>query len=130
MLCVECSVLWCSGHYDGVSKKRSQAFETWIRRRMTQVKWSDKIKNSVVLDRMGDGRIMLELIKKRKSNWLGHWLRRNCLLKHALEGMVNGKKVRGRRRYQMIDNIMINGLYEDTKRKAEKRVEWRMLSLL
>ena len=32
--------------------------------------------------------------------------------------MVNGKKVRGRRRYQMIDNIMINGLYEDMKRKA------------
>ena len=37
--------------------------------------------------------------------------------------------IRGIRRYQMIDNIMINGLYEDTKRKAEKRVEWRMLSL-
>ena len=37
--------------------------------------------------------------------------------------MVNGKKVRGRRRYQMIDNIMINGLYEDMKRKAENRVE-------
>ena len=47
----------------------------------------------------------------------------------ALEGMVNVKKVRGRRRYQMIDNIMINVLYEDTERKAEKRVEWRMLSL-
>ena len=39
-----------------------------------------------------------------------------------------GKKVRGRR-YQMIDNFMINGLYEDTKRKAENRVEWRRLSL-
>ena len=72
---------------------------------------------------------MLELIRKRKINWLGHWLRRYCLLKDALEDMVNGKKVRGRRRYQMIDNNMINGLYEDTKRKAEKRVGWRMLSL-
>ena len=28
---------------------------------------------------------------------VGHWLRRNCLLKDALEGMINGKKVRGRR---------------------------------
>ena len=72
---------------------------------------------------------MLEVINMRKRNWLGHWLRRNCLLKDALEGMVNGKKVHGRRIYQMIDNIMINGLYEDTKRKGEKRVEWRMLSL-
>ena len=39
-----------------------------------------------------------------------------------------GKKVRGTR-YQMIDNFMINGLYADTKRKTEKRVGWRMLSL-
>ena len=95
---------------------------------MERVKWMDKIKNAVVLGRVGEGRIMLELIKKRKRNWLGRWLRRNCLLKVALEGMVNGKKVRGRRRYLIIDN-MINGLYEDMKRKAEKRVEWRMLSL-
>ena len=43
--------------------------------------------------------------------------------------MVNGKKVRGTKRYPMIDNIMINGLYVDMKRKAEKRVDWRMLHL-
>ena len=66
-----------------------------------------------MLDRVGEETIMLELKKKRKRNWLGHWLRRNCLVKDALEGMVNWKKVLGRRRYQMIDNIMINGLYED-----------------
>ena len=67
--------------------------------------------------------------KDEEKKLSGHWLRRNCLLKDALKGMVNGKKVHGRRRYQIIDNIMINGLYEDSKRKAEKRIEWRMLSL-
>ena len=96
---------------------------------MCRVKWTDKIKNAVVLESVGEGRIMLELIRKRKRNWLGHWLRKNCLLKDALKGMVNEKDVQGRRRYQMIDSIMINELYEDTERKAEKRVEWRMLSL-
>ena len=101
----------------------------WIWGRMERVKWTEKIKTVVVLERVGEGRIMLELIKKRKRNWLGQWLRWNCLLKDALEGMVNGKRVRGRRRYQMIDNIMVNGLYEDTKRKAEKRVDWRVVSL-
>ena len=45
----------------------------------------------------------------------GHWLRRNCLLKDALEGMVNGKVVCGRRKYQMIDNFMIN---EEEKKLA------------
>ena len=90
----------------------------WVWRRTERVKWTDEMKNAVVLERMGEGRIMLELIRKRKRNWLGHWLKRNCLLKDALEGMVNRKMVRGRRRYQMIDNIMINGLYEDTKRNV------------
>ena len=110
-------------------QKRLEALEMWIWRMMERIKWTDKIKNAIVLERVEEGRIMLQLIKKRKRNWLGHWLRRNCLLKDAVEGMVNGNEVRGRKRYQMIDNIIINGLYEDTKRKAEKRVEWRMLSL-
>ena len=48
--------------------------------------------NAVVLERVFEGRIMLEMIKKRKRNWLGHWLRRNCLLKDALEAMVKGRK--------------------------------------
>ena len=49
-------------------------------------------KIAVVLERVDEGKIMLELIKKRKRNWLGHWLSRNCLLKDALEGMVKGRK--------------------------------------
>ena len=73
----------------------------WIWRRIERVKWTDKIKNAVVLERMGEGRILLELIKKKKRNWLGHWVRRNYLLKNALEGMVNVKKVRGRIKYQI-----------------------------
>ena len=89
----------------------------------------DRQKNAVVLERVREGIVTLELIKKWKKNWLSHWLRRNCLLKDALEGMVNRKKIRGRRRYQMIDNIMTNGLYADTRKKSEKSVEWRMLSL-
>ena len=68
--------------------------------------------------------MMLELIRKRKRNWLGHWLRRNCLLKYVLEGMVNGKKVLGRRRYQMRDNIMINVLYEDNLADCNGQGMW------
>ena len=66
---------------------------------MECVKWRYKIKNAVVLEIVEEGRTMLELIKKRKRNWLGYWLRRNCLLKDSVEGMVNGKKVPGRRIY-------------------------------
>ncbi|KAJ4450022.1 hypothetical protein ANN_01429 [Periplaneta americana] len=56
-----------------------------------RVKWTDKIRNEAVLKRLGEERMMLKLI--RKGNWLGHWLRRNCLLKDALDEMVkNGEE--------------------------------------
>ncbi|KAJ4443847.1 hypothetical protein ANN_05634 [Periplaneta americana] len=110
-------------------EKRLEAFEMWIWRRMERVKWTDRIRNKAVLERVGEETMMLKLIRKRKRNWLGHWLRRNCLLKDALEGMVNGRRVRGRRRYQMIDDIKIYGSYEETKRKVENRKDWRMLGL-
>ena len=44
----------------------------WIWKRMERVKWKDKIIVAVVLERVEEGRIMVELIKKRKRNWLGH----------------------------------------------------------
>jgi hypothetical protein len=31
-----------------------------------------------------------QTIKRRKDNWTGHFLRRNCLLKHATEGKIEG----------------------------------------
>ncbi|KAJ4428641.1 hypothetical protein ANN_24686 [Periplaneta americana] len=97
-------------------------------RRMERVKWTDRIRNEAVLERVSEERMMLKLIR-RKRNWLGHWLRINCLLKDALEGMVNGRRVRGRRRYQVIDDIKMYGSYEETKRKAENRKYWRKLDL-
>ena len=47
-------------------QKQLEAFEMWEWRRMERVKWTNKIKNSVVLERVGEGRIMLELIRKKK----------------------------------------------------------------
>jgi hypothetical protein len=29
--------------------------------------------------------------KRRKANWIGYTLRRNCLLKHIVEGKIKGK---------------------------------------
>ncbi|KAJ4432308.1 hypothetical protein ANN_20927 [Periplaneta americana] len=89
----------------------------WIWRRMERVKWTDRIRNEAVLGRVGEERRMLKLIRKRKRNWLAHWLRRNCLSKDALEGMVNERRVRGKRRCQMIDSIKIYGSYDETKRR-------------
>ena len=48
-------------------------------------------------------------IKRRKVNWIGYTLRRNCLLKHAIEwkkeGSVDVTGRRGRRRKQLLDDL-------------------------
>jgi hypothetical protein len=36
-------------------------------------------------------RNILHTIKRRKANWIGHSLRRNCLLKHVIEGKLEGR---------------------------------------
>ncbi|KAJ4437426.1 hypothetical protein ANN_17570 [Periplaneta americana] len=107
-------------------EKRIEAVEMWTWGRKERVKWTDRIRNEVVFERVGEERMMLKLIRKRKRNWLCHWLRKNCLLKDALEGIVNGRGLRGRRKYQMIDDIKIYGSYGPTekKRKAENRKDW------
>ncbi|KAJ4439057.1 hypothetical protein ANN_15013 [Periplaneta americana] len=97
-------------------EKRLKAFEMWIWRRMERVKCTDRTRNEAVLERVGEERMMLKLIGKRKRNWLGHWLRRNNLLKDTLEGTVNRRRVRGRRRYQMTDDTKIYASHEDSKR--------------
>ncbi|KAJ4448471.1 hypothetical protein ANN_10487, partial [Periplaneta americana] len=51
-------------------EKRLEAFEMWIWIRMERVKWTDRIRNEAVLERMGEGRVILKLIRKRKRNWL------------------------------------------------------------
>ena len=48
-------------------QKRLNAFQMWIWRRMEHVKWTDKIKNAVVLEIVGEGRIKQELIKREKE---------------------------------------------------------------
>ncbi|KAJ4435316.1 hypothetical protein ANN_17926 [Periplaneta americana] len=43
--------------------------------------------------------------QEQKKELAGSLVEKNRLLKDAMEGMVNGGRVRGRRRYQMIDDI-------------------------
>ncbi|KAJ4428382.1 hypothetical protein ANN_24401 [Periplaneta americana] len=104
-------------------EKRIEAFEMWIWRRMERVKWTDRIRNEAVLERVREERMMLKLIRKRK----GPLAKKK--LKDALEGMVNVRRVRGRRRHQMINDIRIYGSYAETKRKVENRKDRRMLDL-
>jgi hypothetical protein len=48
------------------------------------------VKNEEVLQRVKEERNILHNIKRRKANWIGHILRRNCLLQHVIEGKIEG----------------------------------------
>jgi hypothetical protein len=49
------------------------------------------VRNEEVLHRVKEERNILDTIKRRKANWIGHILSRNCLLKHVIEGKLEGR---------------------------------------
>jgi hypothetical protein len=54
--------------------------EKWCWRRMEKISWTDPVRNEEVLVGVKERRNILQEISKRKANWIGHILRRNCLL--------------------------------------------------
>jgi hypothetical protein len=55
------------------------------------------VRNEEVLHRIKEERNILHTIKRRKANWIGHILRRNCLIKHVKgeeEGGICDRKTR------------------------------------
>jgi hypothetical protein len=54
---------------------------------MEKISWTDRVRNEEVLQ-VKEERNILHTIKTRKANWNGHILRRNCLLKHVIEGKL------------------------------------------
>ena len=100
------------------------AFEMWVWRRMEKVSWRERKTNEEVLEAVGERRRLLEVITKRKKNWIGHVLRGEGLLRDVMEGRMEGKRPRGRPRMGMIDDLK-EGAYQDMKRRGQDREGWR-----
>ena len=58
---------------------------------------------------------ILHLRKRREANWIGHILRRNCLLKHFVEKKVGGRievtERRGITPRQLLDDLEVKRGY-------------------
>jgi hypothetical protein len=76
---------------------------------MEKISWADHARNEDVLLRVKEQRNILNEIRKRKANWIGHILRRNCFLKRVIEGRIKGEIEltgrRGRRRRKLLDDF-------------------------
>ena len=64
---------------------------------MEKISWSNHVRNEEVLLRVKEQRNILHEINKRKANWIGHILRRNCFLQQVIQGKIKGIQVTGRR---------------------------------
>ena len=78
-------------------------------------------RNEEVLLRVNEQRNILHEISKRKANWIGHILRRNCLLQRVIEGKIKGgtevRGRRGRRRRKLLDDLKERRGYFHLKEK-------------
>jgi hypothetical protein len=65
------------------------------------------VRNEEVLLRVSEQRNILHEISKRKGNWIGHILRRNCLIEGKIKGRIEVTRRRGRRRKQLSGGIVL-----------------------
>jgi hypothetical protein len=67
------------------------------------------VRSEEILHRVKEERNILHIIKSRKANWIGYILRRNCLLKHTIEGKIEGGREvterQERRCSRLLDNL-------------------------
>jgi hypothetical protein len=82
---------------------------------MEKIKWPEKLPNEQVLEHIGEKRTPLNNILRRKANWIGHILRRNCLLHDAIEGQMMKVKGLGKRRTQLLDDLRNRKRYWELK---------------
>jgi hypothetical protein len=82
-----------------------------------------------LLRRVKEERNILQRKRERNANWIGHVLRRNCRLKHVMEGKIEGRiEVAGRRggrRKQLLDDLKGKRRYCKLKEEALDRTLWR-----
>jgi hypothetical protein len=87
------------------------------------------VRNEEVLLRVNERRNILHEIRTRKTNWIGHILRRNCLLKQVIEGKIKEEievtRRRGRRHKKLLDDLKDRRGYSHLKEKALDCTMWR-----
>jgi len=84
-----------------------------------------------MLLRVKEQRNILHEISKRNDTWIGHIVRRNCLLQRVIEGKIKGEievtERRGRRRRKLLDDLKERKGYSHLKEEALDRTTsmWR-----
>ena len=80
--------------------------EMWIYRRIGRVSWKEKRTNQEVLKKLGlKGTKLMSMVQQRIVRFYGHVRRHDTLQRVITEGMVEGKRGRGRKRVNWLGNV-------------------------
>jgi len=71
-------------------QKNLETFEMWCWRRVEKISWTNHVRNEEALRTVKEQRNILHEVSKRKANWIGHILHRNCLVQGVIEGKIKG----------------------------------------
>ena len=88
-------------------EKNLEAFEMWCYRRMLKIPWTDFVRNTEVLDRMGKKVELLYDVKRRQLEYFGHVMRNEKyrLLQLIIQGKIEGRRGPGRRKTSWLKNL-------------------------
>ena len=108
--------------------ERLESSEMWCWRRK-EISCTDHVRNEEVLLGVNVQKNILHEIRKWKANWIGHILRRNCLLQQVIAGKIKGQievtRRRGRRRKKLLDDLKDRREYCQLKEETLDRSMWR-----
>jgi len=89
----------------------------------------DTLNRSEVLHEVKEHRKLLYTLRRRKANWIGGVVLRNCFLKHVIDGKIEGRIEEtgrlGRRRKQILDDLKEMRGYCKLKVEALDCIVWR-----
>ena len=126
MLHLEHGFVWC-WNLDASSSRSEIPGKFW--NVVLEKDGEDHVRNEEVLLRVNEQKNILHVIRKRKANWIGHILRRNCLLKQVFEGKMKGEmevtRRWGRRSKKLLDDIKDRRGYSHLKEEALDCTLWR-----
>ena len=97
---------------------------------MEKISCADRVRNEEMLQRNKENRTILTTIKRTKTKWIGHILRRNCLLDHVIEGRIKGwiemTGRQGRRGKQLLYDLKGMRGYSKLEKEALAHTLWRI----
>lgn len=99
-----------------LDQKPIENFEMWYWRTTNRV--TPEVQ---VLQTLKEENSILHIVTRMKADWIGHILRPNWLIKHVIEGNTEEKRIRGKRRKQLLCDSEKEKLLESERQSTRSR---------